>query len=175
MAYAEPDPVDEAGLERSLEGKEVAPVEPDRQARVEAAVGMKAAGASYAEIARVLGYSSAHRARVAVERGLADVAGPEDKQQLRFLTSRRLERLLRGLWNKATDENSPEHLAAARTALAVIDRHARLYGIDAPQEMVVYNPSGVEIDAWVSKMVAQVRPELPEEADIIDAEVVTDE
>lgn len=143
----------------------------DRATRSQAAVALKIAGATYSEIAKALDYPSATMARVAVEKALADSVGDENREQLRFLEARRLERLLRSLWSRATDDTDEQHLSYARTALAVIDRHSRLYGLDAPQEMIVYNPSGMEIEAWVSKMARQVHGEMPEEYDIIKGEI----
>lgn len=163
MAHGEPEPVSEAELARLNKDLE----ERDRKTRQEAAVGLRIAGAAYSEIAEVLGYSNATTARQAVERSLASTVGQESREQLRFLEARRLERILRGLWKKATDDKNAEHLAAARTALAVIDRHSKLYGLDAPTEMVVYTPAASELEAWVSRMATQVRGELPAEADII--------
>ncbi|HEU4913074.1 MAG TPA: hypothetical protein VFV76_14385 [Actinomycetes bacterium] len=167
MAYAQPDPVsDEKALARANDDL----ARKDRRSRQEAAVALRIAGATYSDIARMLEYASPSLARQAVERSLASTAGPESRDQLRFIEARRLERLLRGLWHKATDEKNDEHLAAVRTAIAVIDRHARLYGLDAPQEMVLYTPAANELDAWVAKMAKQVRGELPQETDIVSAE-----
>jgi hypothetical protein len=167
MAYAQPemlDPDDDPSkVNKDLEKK-------DRTSRQEAAVALRIAGATYADIARMLEYASPSLARQAVERSLATTVGHESRDQLRFIEARRLERLLRSLWHKATDEKNDEHLAAVRTAIAVIDRHARLYGLDAPQEMVVYTPAATELEAWVSKMAKQVRGELPQETDIVSAE-----
>jgi hypothetical protein len=168
MAYAEPEFLDEKGLERlnpDLDTK-------DRQTRVEAAIALKIAGANYSEIAEVLGYPNVATARSAVERGLASTADEEDRKQLRIVSGRRLERLLRAVWSKATDETHPEQLAAMRTALALIDRHIRLWGQDAPSEMVVYSPTAGEMEAWIAEMVHRVREGLPEEIDIIDGEVI---
>ena len=157
--------------------------EKDRTARANAAVAMRIAGATYSDIARTLEYASATHARQAVERSLAATAGAEGRDQMRFIEARRLERILRSLWPKATSDqiekdgkvyDNPDHLAYARTAIAVIDRHARLYGLDAPQEMVVYNPSGAELEAWVAKMARQVHGELPEEYDIIEGHTLDD-
>lgn len=167
MAYAQPAPVpDDNALAHANDdlGRK------DRHSRQEAAVALRIAGATYADIARMLDYASPSLARQAVERCLATTVGTESREQLRFIEARRLERLLRSLWHKATDEKNEEHLAAVRTAIAVIDRHARLYGLDAPQEMVVYTPAATELEAWVSKMAKQVRGELPQEADIVGAE-----
>lgn len=171
MAYAEPDPVPETALERLNPDLD----EKDRQTRMEAAIGMRVAGANYSEIAEVLEYATVDAARTAVERGLAATATEEDRQRQRELASRRLERLLRGLWKKATDEEHPEHLSATRTALALVDRHIRLWGLDAPSEMVVYSPTAGEMEAWVASMVQRVKGSLPEEVDIIEGEVVDED
>lgn len=171
MAYKEPEHIDEGALERLNPDLDV----PDRKTRVEAAIGMRVAGANYSEIAEVLEYSSVEQARSAVERGLAATATPEDRERMREIASRRLERLLRGLWKKATDETHPEQLSATRTALALVDRHIRLWGLDAPGEMVVYSPSAGEMEAWVASMVSRLRSQLPEEVDIIDGEVLSDQ
>lgn len=171
MAYREPDPISEpemAKLNADLD-------EADRVSRQEAAIALKIEGATYTDIAEALDYSSANHARQAVERGLASLVGPEDREHLRFVEARRLERILRSLWPKATNADNPEHLAAARTALGVIDRHARLYGLDAPVEMVVYNPTNTEIEAWIRDRAAQVRGSQPEEVDIISGEVIAED
>ena len=144
---------------------------PDRKSRQEAAVALRLAGATYTEVATALGYTSPALAREAVERALASTVDADDRERMRVLEGRRLERLLRGLWRKATDDANPEHLSAVRTAIAVIDRHARLFGLDAPQQMVVYTPAGEEIATWVAAMAQQVRGELPQEHDIIEGQI----
>lgn len=167
MAYAEPTEVTEKELESlnpDLEDK-------DRTSRQEAAVALRIAGATYSEIARTLGYSSVTRAREGVERALALSVGDDDRERMRFIEGRRLERLLRGLWHKATDEESDEQLAAARTALAVIDRHAKLYGLDAPTVHAIYSPTQTEMEQWLAGIAAQVREGQPEEYDIIAGEI----
>jgi hypothetical protein len=140
------------------------------KARAEAAVAMKIAGATYTEIAKVIPYSSASVARQAVERSLAATVGDEDRAQMRLLESKRLERLLRSVWGRATNSSDAEHLSYVRAALALIDRHARLHGLDAPTQMVVYSPAQSEIEAWVAGMSRQVVSGLPLEADIIGGE-----
>lgn len=170
MAYAEPEGLDEKGLERLNPDLD----EKDRKTRVEAAIALKVAGANYSEIAEALEYTSVDQARSAVERGLAATASEEDRSRQREIASRRLERLLRAIWAKATDETNPEQLSAARTALALVDRHIRLWGTDAPSEMVIYSPTAGEMEAWVARMAQQVRAGLPEEVDIIESEVISD-
>ena len=81
----------------------------------------------------------------------------------------RLERLLRGIWAKATNPDHPEHLAAVKVAKEVIDRHCKLYGLDAPTEVVIHTPTASEIDQWVAGMIgASVEPMMAMEAVVID-------
>lgn len=175
MAYAEPQ---DPGEDRIEPGKELSPEVAnltDRMARQEAAIFLKMKGYTYTQIAKHLNYASANHARLSVERGLAASVGPDEKAQARFLNGRRLERILRGVWKKATNPESEEHLPAARVALALIDRHIRLYGADAPSEMVIYNPGQTEIDQWLKEATKHVREATPDEVDIIDAEIVEGE
>lgn len=139
---------------------------PDRTNRANAAVSLRIAGATYGEVAETLGYASATVARDAVEHSLAQRAGEADRDSLRRTEGARLDRLLRGVWRKATDDGHPEHLAAVRTALSIIDRHIRLFGADAPQEMVHYVPTPEQIDAWVGQAAAGHLPQ------VVEAEVV---
>lgn len=169
MAYKTPDPPTEGELEK-YDTSTIA----GRKRRQKAAVAMKISGANYSDIAQVLSYGSATDARNAVESSLAEAAGPEEKDKQRHLAARRLERLLQAVWRKATDPKDPEQLAAVRTGVAIIDRHTRLFGIDAPQEMVVYSPSGAQIDEWLALARKQLTGELPEEGDIIEGEVTDD-
>jgi hypothetical protein len=129
-------------------------VVPERTGR--AATALRLAGASYAEIAATLGLASPKSARDAVERDLAMRSDDtEDRARLRQEEAARIERLIRSVWTKATTPTDPEHLPAARVALAMVDRHARLLGLDMPTEVVVYTPTTTEIDQWVATMVAQ--------------------
>lgn len=140
--------------------------------RAEAALALRLSGAGYPAIARTLEYVNAAAARHAVEKILAASAHEaKDVATLRAMTSQRLERLLRSVWSKATDPDDEEHLAYSRTALAIIDRHARLVGADAPQKMEVYTPDQEAQEAWIRGMLEQVGPKgIEEEADIIDVE-----
>jgi LmbE family N-acetylglucosaminyl deacetylase len=142
------------------------PVEGSEQ-RAEAAVALRLAGATYPEIAKHAGYTDAFHARQAVERVLAASVGQDSRDQLRAVEGKRIERLLRSTWKKATDSGDPEHLSYVRASLALIDRHVRLFGLDAPQQMVVYSPAQGEIEAWVAGMARTVVSELPQEADIV--------
>ncbi len=153
------------------------PVPSHRQVREHrqgaAATGLRLAGASYQEIATTLGIANSGEARDLVEKELALRADDaEDRAVLRREEAERIMRVLRSLWVKATDPGHPEHLPAARVALAYIDRHARLLGLDAPTEVVVYTPTTGEIDAWVTDMLTRQQAVVGEvvEADVLAIE-----
>lgn len=121
-----------------------------------AALALRLAGAGYDEVADALGFDTAVEARKAAETALEaraweDVDG---RKRLRSECGARIERLLRGVWIKATDPDHPEHLVAVRVARELVDRQVRLYGLDAPQEVVVHSPTAAEIDAWVAAVVS---------------------
>lgn len=145
---------------------------PGRRERAgHAAVALRLAGASYAEIAEALAFTDAKAARSAVENTLAATASEHSRDQLRAEEAGRLERLLRGVWAKATNPDNPEHLPAAKVALAIIDRHVRLYGLDAPAEVVVHSPTAAEIDAWVAGMTSTSLKDLRAlEATVVDVD-----
>lgn len=172
MAYAEPAPVPEERLEGDLNPDLV---EKDRQSRVESAIALRAAGANYSEIAELLGYATVAQARQAVERGLASTVTVESREEVRKLILRRTDRLLRSVYSKATKEDHPEHLAAVRTALAILDRQARLVGADAPQEVAVYTPTAAEMAEFIKRQGERMRQGLPKEVDIIEGEVLDDD
>ena len=127
-----------------------------------AALALRLAGASYIEVADMLGLPSAVEARDQVEVALAARAwqAKDQRDSLRAEDGARIERLLRSVWPKATNPDHHEHLVAVKVALSLIDRHSRLYGLDAPTEFVVHNPTQAELDQWVSAMVAHSADDL---------------
>lgn len=150
-------------------------VDEDAPTRAAAALALRIDGAGWSDIARVLDYSSAQRARKAVERVLADeAASVEQIEHVRWLNARRLEKILNSLMKRATNPKDPDHLQYARMAVVVIDQHSKLYGANAPQKMnVQVTPAQVELERWVMQMAQQVAAD-QQEADIIDAEIVDD-
>ena len=154
----------------SLPAKHNGGAERNSHQRADAAIALRLAGASYSEVAAALGFVNATRAKDAVEKSLASRVSVETREHQRALSARRLERLLRGVWRKATDEKDPEQITAVRTCLAIIDRHARLYGLDAPAQIEVYTPAQAEIEAWVTQVTSSLN--VVEEADIIEGEII---
>jgi hypothetical protein len=133
-----------------------------------AAVALRLSGASYADIAMTLGLSSPQAALQSVTRELSTRIDATSREELRALEAARLDALLDSVWAKATGvDGHDEHLEAVRTAMRLIDRRIRLYGLDAPTEVVVHTPTQTEIDVWVAQMVTHTMPALPE-PDIVD-------
>ncbi len=125
-----------------------------------AALQLRVSGASFDDVARTLGLSSAKAAIRTVTNELAaraeeDVDG---RTRLRAEQSMALEELRKGVWDKATDPESDEHIPAIRTAVTIMDRQAKLHGLDAPSEVVVHTPTQTELDQWVSTMVRSTMP-----------------
>lgn len=154
----------------------------DRHKQAEAAVRLRLAGANYSEIAQMLEYPTATHARNAVERHLADTVGEEDREQARYMEGQRLLRVMRSLYSRATgtedglEEGLYDHLGYAKVYLSYIDRRVKLYGLDAPTELnVAYSPRAEELQRAVAETVAEIRGHFPEEADILDAEVISEE
>lgn len=140
----------------------------DTESRSQMAVALKLSGASYTDIARTCDYSSAYHARMAVERVLAASAdSPEDRDKMRVLTDRRLNRLLQSVMGKAVDPKAPDHLAYNARALAIVDRTARLWGVDAPTQ-VQFTATDAHIQEYVERMARLAGAE--EEA--IEAEII---
>jgi hypothetical protein len=147
----------------------------------QAALALRLAGASYDEIASALGFADGPVVQTMVEAELARYASdadPSERNRVRTISAARMERLLRGVWRKATDEHDPEHLAAVRVAMQIIDRHTRLYGADAPSEVVIHSPTASEIDRWVATVLDRQQSAITVEEDavvVIEGEVVPDE
>lgn len=146
----------EKALERAIENGEDPNAdlnEVDKSpTKAEAGVALRLAGAGYTSIAKALGYSSATRARLAVERALASSADdPEGREVQINLIDRRLNRLLQSVMGKAVDPKAPEHLQYNARALAIIDRQAKLHGVDAPTKVQV-TPSDSYIQEYLEKI-----------------------
>lgn len=132
--------------------------------------------ASLDEICEVVGFASPAEASRAIDRAVkAELASdPKAKDRMRHIANRKLDQLLRSVSAKAANPKHPEHLQAVTRAVAIIDRHIRLFGLDAPTEMIVHNPDAGEIEAWVVGVLNKGQPDL-KDADIFDGEVVEGE
>lgn len=143
--------------------------------KADAALQLKTAGATWTEIAQTLGYPTPRQAMLAVEKALVRQLNDEDdKAKMRAVSGARLERLLRGIWAKAIDPNSPEQMTAVSRCREIIADHNKLYGLSAPTEVVVSTPTQTELEDWVLRMTAEMVPDMAE-PDIWEGEVVSDE
>jgi hypothetical protein len=169
----EQDPTDPTGVKVLSERTDPATVRA-RDRKANAALQMRTAMADWEEIAQVLGYPSGRAAQVATEKALErELRTEQSRKHMRHLATRRLEALLRSIYDKATNPDHPEHLAALREARATIDRHAKLHGYDAPTEFVVNTPTSAQIEEWVAGMLSADTAGLPE-VDIFDVEWTED-
>lgn len=141
--------------------------------KVVSALQLRIWGASLDEIATTLGFESVDHVARAIDRALAREfqTDPQNRDRMRDLANRRLERLLRSVSGKASEPTHPEHLAAVGQAKGIIDRIIKLYGLDAPTQMVVHNPNAAEIESWVMGVLQHGQPEL-EDHDILEGEVL---
>lgn len=159
----------ERAADRVEQGKEIhKPVPKNRAA---AALTLRIDGAGWGDIAEVLDFGSPAEARAAVERALAsEQNAPEKVEQIRFIESRRIDRIITSLSRRATNPKDPDHLAYARTLLAAIKQQSDLQGATAPQKVdITYNPSAQQLEAWVTAVTAAKHRDVIE-GDIIDVE-----
>jgi len=96
------------------------------------ALAMRLAGATYDKIAYTLGYSGRGAAQKDVTRALETARREMTARadELRDLEVMRLDRLQVGLWSRATGGD----YRAVDTLLRLMDRRARLLGLDRPAE-----------------------------------------
>lgn len=145
-----------------------------RNRKANAAIELRLSGATWSQIAEALGYPTARQALVATEKALEKALKDNDRESMRRLAGARLDRLLLSVWSKAIDPAHPDHLLAVSKAREIVDRHAKLFGLDAPTEVVVHTPTQTELEAWVARVVALRIPQV-EEDDILDGEVLDEE
>lgn len=143
-----------------------------RNRKADAALSMKMSGANWSDIAVTLGFPTPRQAMLATEKALVrQLNEDEDRAKMRQVAGARLERLLRGIWNKAINPNDPEQMVAVSRARELIADHAKLYGLNAPTEVTVHSPTNSELEDWVLQMTATMVPDVAE-PDIFDAEVI---
>lgn len=138
--------------------------------RALSALALHLAGANDAQIARQMGFTNAQQARASWERALADTVSPEDKNKVRRTEAARLDRMQAAWWNKAIDPASAEQAVASRMVLSIMERRARMLGIDAPARMEVYTPTSQEIMGFVATLRGVAGIEDESEPDIVEVE-----
>lgn len=123
------------------------------------ALQLRLAGASYDEIASRLGYSDRGSAWRSVMAALkATLQEPAD--ELRKLELERLDRLLLGVWGQAAKGNQ----GAVDRALRIMERRAKLLGLDAPTKVQQENVGDTVIRMTWGDETASDRRTTPEPA-----------
>jgi hypothetical protein len=149
--------------------------------RIRSALALWTAGATYGDIAAQFGFRTPNVAAMAIERALSEnVDDTQDRSKLRRRMSLTLDRLLRAVMPKAINAENPEQLPAVRVALTVVERYAKLNGLDAPTQVDVNMVGDKEFTNLVELAARGMGIAPPVEADIfdpeyMDAEVVEDD
>lgn len=144
----------------------------DAPSRAAAAVNLLISGASYQDIAKVLVYRNVDEIKRAIWKTIGSIEMDEVRRaREKELMARRLNTMIGSGWKRANDPGDPDHLAYQRLMLAIMDRQAKLYGLDAPSESIVYTPSQQEINEHVARVRNLVVVEAGDvEADVLEAD-----
>jgi len=141
--------------------------------RAQAAAVMLVSGADFTTIKDILSFDDEEQARAAAEYALADVhLDSWDKEHLRRVLGSRLENLFRLAYQRASDPRNPSRESATKNALNVIDRMAKLYGLDEPAQVVVHSATTEQIADWVRRMTQSHAMALPEESDVVPSHLI---
>jgi hypothetical protein len=156
--------------------KSVTPEQFDRENKV---LELRRAGDTWERIASIVGYANASGAQKAYRRVVVRVQR-ESVDEIRDMELDRLDRLQRAYW---TDAIVNHDRRAAELVLKVMDRRAKLLGLDAPNkvqaEVITYD-GNFNIDADIERIIRQLdevdtRGPLPLEGGIgEDGTVTTD-
>lgn len=137
--------------------------------RASAAVNLLVSGATYEDIAKVLAYKNTGEVKRAVWNAIGSIELDQDEiNRERKKMRMRLEQMIAVDWPRVQNRQDPDQLAYQRFVLAVMDRQAKLMGLDAPSQSIVYNPSKAEIEQHVQ----QVRQVVIQQAGDIEGDVL---
>ena len=138
------------------------------------AMALKLAGASYAQIADNLGYADSSGAYKAVSRGMKNSL-QESAGDLRKIHYGRLEHMLMLVWPAVNQGDS----RAVNSALQVMDRMERLYGLNEAQKVDITAGARETIivaDGEKAAYIKALKEAIEEDGhEIVDAEIVEDE
>lgn len=126
--------------------------------REQQAVALRAAGATYLEVGRALGMDRSNAHKMVLRALARDHSDAVD--DLRRTESERLDRMQRAVWVEATQGNLP----AVDRVLRIMERRARLFGLDAPQRHVVTSELDESIEGLLAELQTLPPVPAPEEA-----------
>lgn len=138
--------------------------QPAERERALKALAMRREGLPYRVIAERLGWGDESSARYAVAR-LLDRTEAEQVAEMRYIEGERLDELQRTHWAAALAGD----LDAGKMVLKVMERRARLFGLDAPSKVAVEQMTSVEfaeqfielVGRMDSRMLAEAIAQLP--------------
>jgi hypothetical protein len=125
------------------------------------AIRLRRAGSTYDSIGAALGVTrSTARKLVVGEFDRLNLETGEAAQELRTLEAARLDEIQEAIWPRAVQG----HLGAIDRVLKVMERRARLLGLDAPTKIAPTDPSGSRqyTGAGLSSLLGE-SPEKPED------------
>lgn len=145
-----------------------------RRRRPEAAAILLVNGMDIAAIAQMLEYESELACHSDIEKAIASIGLDSwDKNQLRQIMGARLEQAWKIGITNANRRGYPAREAALSNAIRAAERIIKLYGLDAPAEVIVHTATSEQINAWVQGVLAERQAGLPEEKhDVISGTVV---
>lgn len=115
------------------------------------ALQLRKAGATFDQIAEQVGYDNRGNACRAIQQELADLP-KEDAVELRDLELARLDSLLTAMWPKAMNGNG----WAVDRVLRIMERRARLAGLDQPEQIAITTAQG-DFETAYQELVAEMR------------------
>lgn len=148
--------------------------ESTKMVKGKAAAVMAVSGADFDEIAAVLGFSTPRVAELAVQRALADSLDSWDRADLKRLFMGRYESLFRSALRRSQTKGYYAREAAAATALKTLVEQIKFAGVATPSEHIIHSPAESEIRLFVHHFVDKQAALLPQEVDVLDAEVIED-
>lgn len=114
------------------------------------ALQLRKAGATFDQIAQQVGYENRGIACRAVQQELAELP-KEDAAELRDLEMARLDSLLTAMWPKAINGNG----WAVDRVLRIMERRARLAGLDQPEQIAISTVQG-DFDSAYRALLAEM-------------------
>lgn len=138
--------------------------QPAERERALKALALRREGLPYRVIAERLNWGDESSARYAVAR-LLDRTEAEEVAELRYIEGERLDELQRTHWAAALAGD----MDAGKMVLKVMERRARLFGLDAPSKVAVEQMSSIEfaeqfvelVGRMDSRMLAEAVAQLP--------------
>lgn len=126
--------------------------DPEHAAKKLKAVELRKAGASYDEIARVLGYGARSGAFKIVQTALKEMLR-EPVKELRSLEAARLDDIQLALWSRV----KRGELAALDRLIKIMERRAKLLGLDVPSVQQIEHKVEASVEPEdVKRMAAEV-------------------